>query len=140
MVGKRACSARITRDKTVPSPTPASKIRSAGGVGCAVDRPCGRRRPAWRGRWRATILRQIGADLVEGAGGDLCAVAQSRHQLAIVDDAPPERGFGRARRAAIIPDLAENLIGGCAGLTLTFLDPHGDLARLSALAAIKGRP
>src|ERR1700742_4988419 len=34
MVGNRACSARITRDSTVPSPTPASKIRSAGGVGC----------------------------------------------------------------------------------------------------------
>src|SRR5260221_12545368 len=36
MVGKRACSARITRDKTVPSPTPASKIRSAGGAGCRL--------------------------------------------------------------------------------------------------------
>src|SRR5882672_3842181 len=114
--------------------------RCVGRGGGAVDRLCGRRRPAWRGRRRATILRQIGADLVEGAGGDLCAVAQARHQLAIVDDAAPERGFGCARRAAIIPDFAENLIGGCAGLTLTFLDPHGDLARLSALAAIKGRP
>src|SRR5580704_17213413 len=36
MVGKRACSARITRDSTVPSPTPASKIRSAGGDGCRL--------------------------------------------------------------------------------------------------------
>src|SRR6266446_1203918 len=36
MVGKRACSARITRDSTVPSPTPASKTRSAGGVGCRL--------------------------------------------------------------------------------------------------------
>src|SRR5216684_3943711 len=36
MVGKRACSARITRDSTVPSPTPASKIRSAGGIGCRL--------------------------------------------------------------------------------------------------------
>src|SRR5258705_11246896 len=36
MVGKRACSDRITRDSTVPSPTPASKIRSAGGVGCRL--------------------------------------------------------------------------------------------------------
>src|SRR5579872_6742711 len=36
MVGKRACSARSTRDSTVPSPTPASKIRSAGGVGCKL--------------------------------------------------------------------------------------------------------
>src|SRR5215468_899915 len=37
MVGKRACSARITRDSTVPSPTPASNSRSAGGDGCSVD-------------------------------------------------------------------------------------------------------
>src|SRR5579863_5226835 len=36
MVGKRACSARITRDNTVPSPTPASKTRSAGGAGCRL--------------------------------------------------------------------------------------------------------
>src|SRR5581483_9202693 len=36
MVGKRACSARMTRDSTVPSPTPASKMRSAGGVGCKL--------------------------------------------------------------------------------------------------------
>src|SRR6266478_9689708 len=37
MVGKRACNARITRDSTVPSPTPASNSRSAGGDGCNVD-------------------------------------------------------------------------------------------------------
>src|SRR5690348_7061379 len=36
MVGKRACSARMTRDNTVPSPTPASNRRSAGGDGCNV--------------------------------------------------------------------------------------------------------
>src|SRR5258707_12153853 len=36
MVGKRACSDRITRDSTVPSPTPASKIRRAGGGGCRL--------------------------------------------------------------------------------------------------------
>src|ERR1700691_5333974 len=36
MVGKRAGSARITRDSTVPSPTPASKIRSAGGDCCIL--------------------------------------------------------------------------------------------------------
>src|ERR1700745_574506 len=36
MVGKRACSARKTRDNTVPSPTPASNSRSAGGDGCRL--------------------------------------------------------------------------------------------------------
>src|SRR6202171_6778814 len=36
MVGKRAWTARITRDSTVPSPTPASKMRSAGGAGCRL--------------------------------------------------------------------------------------------------------
>jgi hypothetical protein len=34
MVGNRACTTRITRDSTVP--TPASKIRSAGGAGCRL--------------------------------------------------------------------------------------------------------
>jgi hypothetical protein len=37
MVGKRACSLRITCDSTVPSPTPASNRRSAGGDGCRFD-------------------------------------------------------------------------------------------------------
>ena len=33
MVGKRSCMARITRTSTVPSPTPASNTRTAGGRG-----------------------------------------------------------------------------------------------------------
>src|ERR1017187_7506839 len=33
MVGKRACIARSARLRTVPSPTPASKTRTAGGRG-----------------------------------------------------------------------------------------------------------
>src|SRR6201997_5781740 len=37
MVGKRACSERITRDSTVPSPTPASNSLSAGGDGCRLE-------------------------------------------------------------------------------------------------------
>src|SRR5579885_1787860 len=33
MVGKRSCIERMTRDSTVPSPTPASNRRTAGGRG-----------------------------------------------------------------------------------------------------------
>src|SRR5260370_12229318 len=36
MVGNRACSERIASDSTVPSPTPASNSRSAGGAGCRL--------------------------------------------------------------------------------------------------------
>src|SRR5664280_686551 len=79
------------------------------------------------------MLGQIGADLVEGTGGDLCAVAQSRYQLAIVDDEPPESGLRGLRRAAIIPDFAENLIRGSGGSTLVFPSPHGVLLRFSSL-------
>ena len=41
MVGKRSCIVRITRASTVPSPTPASNTRTAGGRGCrlASSRP-----------------------------------------------------------------------------------------------------
>src|SRR5512143_2250493 len=41
MVGKRSCILRMTRDSTVPSPTPASNTRTAGGRGCrlASSRP-----------------------------------------------------------------------------------------------------
>src|SRR5229473_2157366 len=170
MVGKRACSARITRESTVPSPTPASKIRSAGGVGCRLPssreircatsvfslqvetnsryfcRLSKNRKPAGATSAAAAPFSGfpagggdsvLGADGDEGAGGDPCAVAQARHQLAIVDDATPKRGFGRARRAAVIPDLAENLIGGGGGLSPTFLDPHGELPAVLIPDAIK---
>src|SRR5216684_4626458 len=160
MVGKRACTARITRDSTVPSPTPASKIRSAGGDGCrlpssseirlatfgllaagrdeqeiflpVVEKPETRRRDVGRGkrgigrpeghrrcrslrRQAGPMLGQIGADLVERPGGDLGAVAQPRYQLAVIDDQPPEGGFGRLRRAAIVPDFPQNLVGSSGG-------------------------
>jgi hypothetical protein len=82
------------------------------------------------------MLGQIGANLVERAGGDLGAVAQPRYQLAVVDDEPAESGFGRARRAAIVPALTETLIGGSGGgPALVFPDPHGDLLRLSSLGS-----
>src|ERR1700761_990965 len=80
------------------------------------------------------MLGQVGPDLVEGARGDLGAVAQSRYQLAVVDDEPPERGFSRAGRTTIIPDFSENLVGGLGGgAILVFPGPHGDLLRFSSL-------
>src|SRR5512137_811158 len=80
------------------------------------------------------MLAQIGADLVEGPGGDLGAVAQPRHQLAVIDDEPPEGGFGRLRRAAIIPDLTENLVRGSRGGAILVLPvPHVGLLRFCPL-------
>ena len=35
-VGNRWCTVRSTRERTVPSPMPASKRWSAGGVGCSL--------------------------------------------------------------------------------------------------------
>ena len=60
------------------------------------------------------MLGEIGAHLVERSGGDVGAVPQSRNQLAVIDGEPAEGGFCGLRRAAIIPDLAENLIRGAA--------------------------
>ena len=74
---------------------------------------------------------QIGAHLVEGAGGDPGAVAQPRHQLAVVDHEPPEGRFRGLGLAAIIPDFTEYLIGGGGRVALAFLGPHGCLLRLS---------
>src|SRR5277367_650344 len=72
------------------------------------------------------MFGQIGADLVERAGRDLGAVAQSRHQLAVVDDEAAEGGFGRVRGAAKIPDFTENLVGGSGGAPVfASLNPHG---------------
>src|SRR6266481_3468868 len=72
------------------------------------------------------MLGQIGADLVERAGRDPGAVAQPRNQLAVVDDEASEGRLGGPCRAAKLPDLAENLVGGSGGAAaLAFLDPHG---------------
>ena len=49
--------------------------------------------------------------------------------------------FGRLRRAAEFPDLAEDLLGGPAGRpALMFFDPHGVLPAVSFPGAIKERP
>src|SRR5215470_14084037 len=115
MVGKRACSARITRDSTVPSPTPASNSRSAGGDGCRLDNSSemrlaisvfslqvdtnsryfcrlSKKRKPGGGLWlnrrlvrRRAVLAEIGAELVKRGRGDPCAITQARHQLAVID-------------------------------------------------------
>ena len=160
--GRKASMQRpaLPADNTVPSPTPASKIRSAGGDGCKLPssseirlatsvfslqvetnsryfcrlsknrKPAGwmsvaRRQPAVDRLRRQRdglfcgasanglrVFGQKGADLVQRAGGDPGAIAQARDQLAVIDDEPPEGGFGRLRRAAIFADFAENLVGG----------------------------
>src|SRR5438105_14453916 len=97
------------------------------------------------------MLGEIRADLVERARRDPGAVAQPRRQLAVVDNQPPEGGFGRARLAAIVADFAKNLLGrrrrfrrlrvavlrACRSLAL--LDPHGCLLRLSLPTSRDGR-
>ncbi len=40
MVGNSRCVARMTREITVPSPMPASKMRTAGGVGRSSVTSC----------------------------------------------------------------------------------------------------
>ena len=83
------------------------------------------RRPDRRNRRRAAVLRNIRANFIEGAGRNLGAVAQTGDQLSVIDDASPERQFGRARFAAIIPDFPKNTFGSRRfGLTLTQLNLH----------------
>src|ERR1019366_6937126 len=100
----------------------------------AVDR-LGRRGRLAPHRWcHSMMLGRVGADLVEGAGGDPGAAAQPRHQFAVVDDEPAEGGFGGLRGATKIPDFAENLVGGSDGDTiLVFPGPHGDLPAVCPL-------
>jgi hypothetical protein len=70
------------------------------------------------------MLAEVSADLVQRAGRDLGAIAQARHQLAVIDHETAEGGLGRLRRAAKFPDLAQDLLRGAAGCTSP-VDPHG---------------
>jgi hypothetical protein len=96
---------------------------------CTVDRLGARGSFGLRGGLHGPMFAEIGAHLVERAGGDPGAVAKTRHQFAVVDDEPPEGGFGRLGRAAIVADFPENLVGGSNGLALVFPSPHGHLLR-----------
>src|SRR6185312_405361 len=83
------------------------------------------------------MLAQIRADLVERAGGDLGAVAQARHQLAVIDEAAEGR-FRSPRRAAKFPDLAEDLLRGATDpQALLIFHPHGCSPRFPFPNAIK---
>ena len=97
-------------------------VRRSGG---AIDRPCRRQMSILRWRRGRAMLGEIGAHLVERAGRDPRAVAQPRHQLAVIDDEAAESGFRGLRGAAKFADLAEDLLGGGGDLSLTSLDLHG---------------
>src|SRR5437016_1836420 len=89
------------------------------------------------GRHRA-MLAQIGADLVEGAGRDLGAVAKPRHELAVIDHEASEGGLRGVRCAAELPDLAEDLLRRPArGSYLMFFEPHGCSPAVSIPDAIQ---
>ena len=49
-------------------------------------------------------------DAVQGIGGDAAAVAQPRGELAVIDGAPAERGFGKSGVAAVVRDFLEELL------------------------------
>src|ERR1700756_1398621 len=92
------------------------------------------------------MFAQIGADLVERAGRDLGAVAQPRHQLAVVDDEAAEGRFRGPGRAGKIPDVGQDFFRGPAeprelGLSLVLapllFDPH-DFALFAASSPLCG--
>src|SRR5262249_48846503 len=79
-------------------------------------------------RRRRAMFVQIGPDLVERAGRDLGAVAQARHQLAVIDHEAAEGGLGGLRGAAEFADFAANLLrGATGGPALMSFEPHGFL-------------
>src|SRR4029079_19203544 len=102
MVGKRACTARITLDSTVPSPTPASKMRSAGGAGCRLPSSSEMRLPTSdfslhvethsRYFWRLSKKRKPG-----GATAGAAAAPFDDFATAGLDDAALEAGRCSAR-------------------------------------------
>ena len=59
----------------------------------------------------AGLRRHEAVDAVERVGGDAAAVAQPRGELAVVDRAAAERGFGEAGLPAIVGDFLEELLG-----------------------------
>src|ERR1700731_1933294 len=67
-----------------------------------------------RARPRAGFLGRVRlhetVDAVEGVGGDAAAIAQPRRELAVVDRAAAEGGFGQAGAPAIIGDFRKQLL------------------------------
>src|SRR5579872_2045083 len=75
------------------------------------------------------MFGKVAADLVECARRDPGAVAQPRHQLAVIDDKAPKGRFRRLRGPAIISDFAQDLIGGPRLVLVAFNGPHDELRR-----------
>ena len=57
------------------------------------------------------LLSHEAADAVERLGGDAAAVAQPRGELAVVDGAAAEGGFGKPGLPAIVGDFLQQLLG-----------------------------
>ena len=57
------------------------------------------------------VLDHEGADAVERIGGDAAAIAQAVGELAVIDGAAAEGGFGQAGLAAVVGDFLEQLLG-----------------------------
>src|ERR1700692_3108488 len=139
MWGKRPCIERITRASTVPSPTPASNTRSAGGRGVMLESSSPTRSAITRfslqvwtnsryfcrfsknrklprgsrfsgGTCRPRGGGTIGLDPVQRVDGDALALAQAVHQLAVVDRPAAEGRFGHIRLPAEFGDLAQDLV------------------------------
>ena len=72
-----------------------------------MHRPIRRRRLR-----RAAVVLDKGADAIDGVGGDPPAIAQPRGELAVIDGAPPERGFGKPGLPAIGGDFLKQLLRG----------------------------
>ena len=55
------------------------------------------------------MARQIGADTLQGLGGDAGPISEARDELPIVHCAPAERRLGDARAAAKLGDGLEQV-------------------------------
>ena len=62
------------------------------------------------GEGGVAVRRHEGADAVERFGRDAAAVAKAARELAVVDGAPSERGFGEAGGAAVFGDFLKQLL------------------------------
>ena len=63
-------------------------------------------------------------DAIKRVGGDAAAVAQPRGELAVIDGAAAESGFGKARLPAIVGNFLKQLLGvHGTPLPTGFLDP-----------------
>src|ERR1700739_3267185 len=122
MCGKRPCIRRITRDRTVPSPTPASNTRSAGGRGWMLESSSPTRSAitrfslqVWtksRYFWRFSKKRKLplGSRFSGGTCSPRGGAAPPGVQVAVLPGAPPEGRFRHVRATAEIRNLAQDFV------------------------------